>query len=977
MATVYLAQDLRHRRPVAIKVLHAELAQALGAERFLHEIEIVARLQHPHILPLHDSGEAGGLLYYVMPYVAGESLRSRLTREKQLPLEHAVQIANQVASALAYAHERGVVHRDIKPENILLEGDQAVLADFGIAGAVSAAGGERLTETGLALGTPAYMSPEQGAGERHLDARSDVYSLGCVVYEMLAGEPPFTGPTAQAVIAKRFGGPVPRVRIVREEIPETVDGAIARALAKAPADRFTGASQFALALTPALHPAADLPRTSAVTVGPSHRWISQRLTKLVVGAALVMLAGVGGALLMRRTPPPALDPNLVAVAPFDVFDSQLALWREGLVDVLSANLDGAGPLRTVSPTLVVRRWRGRADRSSATDLGRRTGAGLALFGQLVGVAGDSMRLRATLLDVPSGRVVGEFEQRAPSASMDRLTDSLTVALFRELGRGKPIGAVRFAGLGSTSLPALKAFLQGEQFYRRSAWDSAAAYYQRAIALDSTFAFALYHLSKALKWGAHVGDSPGPALASGLRAGALNRGLAPRESLLVAADSLFSAIGLATISDDTTFIDDELDTVAVARLRSRLFAALEEGTRRYPEDPEIWFELGDTRFHLGWRIDMSAQQALATLDRAIALDSAFAPSYLHAADLASYLGDAAALRRYVAGYSVLSPSPDDSLRLIDRLLDPGRAATAETEHLLKVASVDALGEAWGLLQTLRDSAEVGVRVARLLAGRQGASASLAGDSIVRRRLLASTLAYRGHLREAYQNVGREDSGFFFSLFGELALLGGVPPDTAAALFRRWLHRTPFWPERLFNGLVTALPWWTARGDTLSLREFVRRSDSATRSSTYWKDMDPGDPRYGASAARAYLAVARGDTAEAIRRLAAMRLTGRRIFPRCGYCWLEGLTYARLLEATGRHEAAFALLDPGFPQRHAYPIRPLWTLERARVADRLGEREKAIESYRFITEVWRNADPELQPYVAEAHAALRRYAEEESR
>ncbi len=248
MATVYLAQDLKHHRPVAIKVLAPELAAALGRERFLREIETAASLSHPHILPLHDSGEADGFLYYVMPYVAGESLRERLNREKQLPIEHAVTIVGEVANALTYAHSRDVVHRDVKPENILLSDGQAIVADFGIAGAIDAAGGGKLTRTGIVLGTPAYMSPEQGAGERALDGRSDVYSLGCLLYEMLAGEPPFTGPTAQAIIAKRFTDPVPSIRRLRETVPVPMDQAIAKALARAPADRFATPHQFAEAL---------------------------------------------------------------------------------------------------------------------------------------------------------------------------------------------------------------------------------------------------------------------------------------------------------------------------------------------------------------------------------------------------------------------------------------------------------------------------------------------------------------------------------------------------------------------------------------------------------------------------------------------------------------------------------------------------------------------------------------------------------
>src|SRR5467141_3972330 len=245
MATVYLAQDLKHHRNVAIKVLEPEIAAALGPERFLREIEIAAGLNHPHILPLYDSGDAGASLYYVMPYLEGETLRDRLNRERQLPLEDALRITREVADALSYAHAHDVVHRDVKPENILFQAAHAVVSDFGIARAITAAVGGSLTATGIAIGTPAYMSPEQGGASARVDERSDIYSLGCVLYEMLAGEPPYTGPTAQVVMAKRLADPVPSVRRLREGVPPSIDAAVSKALAKAPADRFATAAQFA------------------------------------------------------------------------------------------------------------------------------------------------------------------------------------------------------------------------------------------------------------------------------------------------------------------------------------------------------------------------------------------------------------------------------------------------------------------------------------------------------------------------------------------------------------------------------------------------------------------------------------------------------------------------------------------------------------------------------------------------------------
>ena len=254
MATVYLAEDVRHHRRVAIKVLKPELTEALGAERFLKEIEVTAQLQHSHILPLFDSGEVPAehsqpsYLFYVMPFVEGESLRQRIDREKQLSLDAALDLTRQVAGALDYAHRQGVVHRDIKPENILTKDGQALVTDFGIALAVSQAGGSRLTQTGLSIGSPQYMSPEQATGEREIDVRSDVYSLGCVLYEMLAGDPPFGGSTAQAVVARKLTGAVPSLRPVRDTVSQGLDYVVTKALAKVPADRYPTMALFADAL---------------------------------------------------------------------------------------------------------------------------------------------------------------------------------------------------------------------------------------------------------------------------------------------------------------------------------------------------------------------------------------------------------------------------------------------------------------------------------------------------------------------------------------------------------------------------------------------------------------------------------------------------------------------------------------------------------------------------------------------------------
>jgi eukaryotic-like serine/threonine-protein kinase len=287
MATVYLAHDIKHERDVAIKVLHPDLGAALGSERFLSEIRTTARLQHPHILPLLDSGAADGLLYYVMPYVTGETLRARLERERQLPIDEALRIAREVANALEHAHKQGIIHRDVKPENILLQDGAAVVADFGIALAVQSAGGARMTQTGLSLGTPQYMSPEQAMGERTIDARSDIYALGAVTYEMLAGEPPFSGSSTQAIVAKVLTERPTPLRTTRDTVPSSVDDAVLQALAKLPADRWTSAAEFARSLTAKSEKFIAVTAPSAAARTPTTRWR--------VAVALVVGVGIGAA----------------------------------------------------------------------------------------------------------------------------------------------------------------------------------------------------------------------------------------------------------------------------------------------------------------------------------------------------------------------------------------------------------------------------------------------------------------------------------------------------------------------------------------------------------------------------------------------------------------------------------------------------------------------------------------------------------
>jgi len=453
MATVYLADDPKHHRKVAIKVLRPELGTLLGPDRFTREVRIAAGLNHPHILPLHDSGEAGGLLYYVMPFIAGDSLRKRMTREGRLPIDDAVRLIRQAASALHHAHLQGVVHRDIKPENILLHEGEAMVADFGIALAAEAAPGERLTETGLMLGTPAYMSPEQAAGERALDARSDVYSLACVLYEMLAGEPPHAGTTARTLIARRFTEPAPRVRRLRPEVPPALEQALVRALDAAPEGRFPSAAAFAEALTA---PAAGMGRS-----GP-------------------------------RLPSVAVLPFLNLSA-----DPENEFFADGISEDVIAQLSKIRSLKVISRGSVMglkRREQGLREIGASLDVE-------TLLEGSVRRAGDRVRIVAQLVDSATERHLwAETYDRQLTDIFAIQTDvalQIASALQAELS---PDERTRIHREPTADVGAYQLYLQGRHCYSRYTEESMRKgidYFHRAIEVDPDYAMA--HVGIALAY----------------------------------------------------------------------------------------------------------------------------------------------------------------------------------------------------------------------------------------------------------------------------------------------------------------------------------------------------------------------------------------------------------------------------------------------------------------------------------------------
>jgi len=505
MATVYLAHDLKHDRDVALKVLRPELAAVLGPERFLREIALTAQLDHPHILPLLDSGMVpdltgghGGRPYYVMPYVEGESLRDRLTREKQLPLDDALKITCEVADALGYAHSHHVIHRDIKPENILLGGGHARVADFGIARAITEAGSARLTETGLTVGTPAYMSPEQAAGSQELDGRSDLYSLGCVLYEMLSGETPYTGPTPQVILAKKLSTPVPLISVVRESVPRGVEVALNKALAKTPADRFRTAADFAAALA---HPDTRSGPSAAVARrrwGWNARYVGAGVAAvcLVAAGLLVLRRGAAGG-ATRCAPGGTLA---LAVLPFDVGgDTANAYFADGLTDELAGALGKVPGLRVTGRTSS---YAFKGQSLDAQTVGRRLGV-THLVEASVRRAGSLVRVQAQLVCAADGFVLWSAPYERELRDVFAVQDSVTAAIVRELRlqlTGTTIVATR---AGRTDNPEAhdlylrgrEQLMQGSEVGIRRAMEM----FRRAIELDSTYADAYTALGNAWFW----------------------------------------------------------------------------------------------------------------------------------------------------------------------------------------------------------------------------------------------------------------------------------------------------------------------------------------------------------------------------------------------------------------------------------------------------------------------------------------------
>jgi tetratricopeptide (TPR) repeat protein len=678
MATVYLAQDLRHDRPVAIKVLRPQLAAALGPERFLREIKTTARLHHPHILALHDSGEADGFLYYVMPFVEGESLRDRMTREGQLPLDEALQITREVADALSYAHSMGIVHRDIKPENILLESGHAMVADFGIARAISEGGGERLTQFGLAIGTPAYMSPEQASGEARIDGRSDVYSLACVLYEMLSGEPPHTGPTPQAILARQLTAEVRSLTAVRSSVGPALETAIRRALAVAPADRFATATEFQ---------AAAYAESSAVRRSMRALRVVRKRTARVALAAVGVGALLIGAFLVRgvlvQEAQAGERPVTVAVFPFRASGTDAGALGEGAADLLAAALDGTVGMTVADPAGL---WRplGRSEGApldapelaQALELGRRIAAPYIVLGSITSLGGQvsaSVRIYDT-----TGAVVATVDASAPAESLSHAVNRLAIEVVANLWKRDTLPTVPvIESFATTSIDALQAYLEAKSLKRRGLFREAEQSARRAVGFDSTFALANMELFEIRSWVLFLDAQPFVGLTPIIEAAMRHRDrLTPRNRLRVeAARAMDATDGVQAAALYERIL--EIDSLDVDAAGGLAFAFLRDG----------------------WQMDKGLDDVIDVYRRAARIDSSSIGAYAQLAWLGMLTNDnetvRAALER-LRTLDTLSPFVQGRLGTIRVLQEPA----ADRDRLLRMLAATPAPTVATVLRDLR-------------------------------------------------------------------------------------------------------------------------------------------------------------------------------------------------------------------------------------------------------------------------------------
>ena len=778
MATVYLAEDVKHHRRVAVKVLRPDLAVSLGSDRFLREIEVAARLQHPHILGVLDSGDADGFFYYVMPYVEGETLRDRIARSGELPVPEAVRLLGEIAEALAVAHNGGVVHRDIKPENILLSGRHAMVMDFGVAKAVTEASGrQELTTAGVALGTPAYMAPEQASADPQMDGRVDIYAIGVMGYEMLTGYAPFHGLNPQQTLVAHITREPTPVGQQRSGLSPALEAVIMRCLAKRPADRFQTADELVAALEPLATSGGMTPTSTQPVKGVSATAPRGRMRPGLIAAAALALAAVG--LLAwhpwSRAGARALDPNVVAVLPFRVAgaDPSVQYLRQGMVDLLQAKLTGEGGPRaadTRSVLAAVRDAAGGDDQDLAADgvvrVARDIGSGRVLQGSIVGPP-DNLVIAATLLEMPGGRTLAQASVNGPKDSLFVLVDRLTAQVLA-LGAGAK--ANQLSTLTTTNLDALRAYLDGVAAYRRGAVQVATPTLERAVQLDSTFALALGALVEADGW--H------PATTDMRRI----RNLAWQyRSRLNPQDQVFLTLRLGSQFPKATPW-----TVQIADA--------ERAVQTIPESAEAWYFLGDALFHAGRVSDIAEPETRArqAFEKAFRLDSLYAGPITHMARVAFVAGDTAAQRLWTERMIALD-SAGESVPLARWDLLQATRDSAGIERFATQFTIQPLGLMTQviLFQNTLDSVTIAHQPELLSAFR--ALATTPAERIEMASMHVITLLNRGRPAEAGQWLDtlatvNQRQAAYFAMMAALSYGGNVDTSLMSSDERDFLRTT---------------------------------------------------------------------------------------------------------------------------------------------------------------------------------------------
>ena len=954
MATVYLAEDVKHHRAVALKVLDPELAKSVGSERFLREIEISARLDHPHILPLLDSGEADGFLYYVMPYVDGESLRDRLNREKQLPVGDALQIVRDVADALGYAHDHGIVHRDIKPENILLSGKHARVADFGIAFAVAAAGGERLTETGLAIGTAAYMSPEQATGSTELDGRSDLYSLGCVAYEMFAGDPPFTGTNPQALLARKAVQTAAPLRPVRPSVSAHVEKAVLVALAPVPADRFATLTDFLFALDQTV-PVMEAP---APILARLRRRVPVSVALLVLS---LVLALVWHPWSRGGSPSAQNSPTRIAVFPFVVEDPQLSYLREGVMDLLSHAIDGAGEIRRVDPNALIARLPNAkpVDLETASHVAQELGAGRFLLGRVV-PSGQSVQILASLY---IGDDRSEPEHRFVQEGHIDSVSTVIAALARELLLHVPTGPGTWVTEPSAPITggtvAIREYSRGEALLRRFQVDSAAKAFRKALAADSTFALGWLRLSFAADFG---GGSEGEMIEAVDRAMQFPERLGPRDRMLAeAVQRQYHGDG------------EEAERLALALVG------------RYPEYAEGWYRLGMTQLWWAWRRGRSPLDAEAAFEKALAVD----PEHRQVMYALSWM---AALRgRRTRALSLRTRAfgrPSDRMPA-DSAAFPlflEQVASLPTPRVISITN----REAW-----LEDRLSDVSRLARLLADstRRPDEDRMVGH-ILRGRIEAAAGRWR-HSEAAFRDA--DDAGLGVGLI-EAGWIAAVPLAGVSAESRRTIRSSLIrWaapardamnaesrPRQQFRGHLVLEPWLRPHARHYVIGLLSAGLGDGKEAQRYahllLNAVEPADSiglLYDLSLEiRALLAMQERDTAAALEILDSAGLRVASHYQVRGSPFhmrpVTRLLRAAGLASTGRHREALGWYAAIGHRLDA----PEWvflagtSLRQGELYEHLNEPAKAVYHYRRFVARWEHADSVHQRLVTDVRQRLER-------